>query len=221
MNINNERVFDEIQTDLDGVLYEIHSTIEHVRVSSMLMGTTTTTKTTTTHGNNNENTSEETPETSSLKHINSDSQLSVNEFTNKCNDLVDHCKTMINSALLAAAASSSTSSSANTTMSDQMQEQNQMLRFHIKNTMALVCSLIVQCFESCYVLLYRNEKLDEIRQLLIQILNLLNTFRSSLNVAYLFSMRKLNEKNSSLLVKQASNLENDISFLIEYFKIIF
>lgn len=226
MNINNERVFDEIQTDLDGVLYEIHSTIEHVRVSSMLMGTTTTTKTTTTNGNNNNNENNcETPETSSstpsssLKH-NSDSQLSVNEFTNKCNDLVDHCKTMINSALLAAASSSTPSSSTNM-MSDQMQEQNQMLRFHIKNTMALVCSLIVQCFESCYVLLYRNEKLDEIRQLLIQILNLLNTFRSSLNVAYLFSMRKLNEKNSSLLVKQASNLENDISFLIEYFKIIF
>lgn len=139
-------------------------------------------------------------------------ELSINEFTNKCNDFIQQSKTMIKSAL----------ETVNNQNSQRDEEEIQVLmRLHIRNAMALVCSIILQCFESCYLLLYRNEKLDEIRQLLIQILNLLNTFRSSLNVAYLFALRKLNEKNSGLLLKQSSNLENDICFLIEYFKIIF
>lgn len=188
VNTNNEKIFDEIQSDLDGVLFELHSTIEHIRISSMLSNTDfTATPKSDEHGND-----KNVP-------IKMSSKLNINEFTNRCNDFVDHSKTMINSALL---------------------EDGQM-KFHLKNTMILICSLVVQCFESCYVLLYRNEKLDEIRQLLIQILNLLNTFRSSLNVTYLFSLKKLNDKNASLLIKQSTNLENDICFLIEYFKILF
>lgn len=189
MNLNSERVFDEIQLDLDGILYEIHSTIEHIRVSSMLTNPCVASDT------------DPVVETNFK-------QLGIHEFTDRCNDLANESKSMINSALLA----------ASSTFAD---DHGQNLRYHIKNTMALLCSLVAQCFESCYLLLYRNEKLDEIRQLLIQILNLLNTFRSSLNVTYLFSIKKFNEKNSSLLTKQSTNLENDICFLIEYYKIIF
>ena len=32
----NDKFYDEIHNDLDSILFELHSTIEHVRISSMI-----------------------------------------------------------------------------------------------------------------------------------------------------------------------------------------
>lgn len=191
-NNNNEKIFDEIQHDLDCVLLELHSTIEHIRISSMLVNSASV------DGDSDEEDAVRLSE--KLKMFSANKQQIVSEFTHVCDEFVSKSKIMVNSALA---------------------HDDEVIKLHLKNSMILVCSLVVHCFDTIYAYLYKNEKLDEIRQLLIQILNLLNTFRSSLNVTYLFSTKKLDDKNANLLFKQSNNIENDICFLIEYFRILF
>lgn len=181
---NSDKFYDEIHADLDIVLYELHSTIEHVRLSSML----------------------------DVQNDEKDTQNSENSITNQlkfeekiadvaviCRKFVNNSKSMISSALV----------------------NEKEVKPHVRNAMNSLCSLVVECLETNYKYLYLNKKLDETRQLLIQILNLLNTFRTTLNITYLASSKQLNESNINLLMKQATNLANEISLLIKHFKQLF
>lgn len=116
-----------------------------------------------------------------------------------CRHFVNNSKSMISSALV----------------------NEEEVKPHIRNAMNSLCSLVVECLETNYKYLYLNKKIDETRQLLIQILNLLNTFRTTLNITYLASSKQLNESNINLLMKQATNLANEISLLIKHFKQLF
>lgn len=176
-----DKFYDEVHSDLDIVLYELHSTIEHVRLSSML---------------------DKFDEIEDLR----ETELNQPKFEEKiadvaviCRQFVNNSKNMISSALV----------------------NEDEVRPHVRGAMNSLCSLVVECLETNYKYLYLNKKLDETRQLLIQILNLLNTFRTTLNITYLASSKQLNESNINLLMKQATNLANEISMLIKHFKQLF
>jgi hypothetical protein len=181
-----DKFYDEIYADLDSVLLELHSTIEHVRLSSMMP---------------------QSYDDSGLKEPNSElSKYLIRNIEEKiasvaviCREFVSNSKSMISSALI---------------------NENEV-KPHIRNAMNSLCSLVTQCFETCYNYLYKNEKLDETRQLLIQLLNLLNTFKTTLNITYLASSKQLNDTNMNLLMKQATSLANEISLLIKHFKLLF
>jgi len=181
----NEKFYDEIHSDLDVVLFELHSTIEHVRLSSMI---------------SNLNSSEEKNEENDNEiDSNLKNEEKISNVAQICRHFVNNSKNMISSALV---------------------NESEVKPF-VRNAMNSLCSLVVQCLETNYEYLNKNKKLDETRQLLIQILNLLNTFRTTLNITYLASSKQLNEGNMNLLMKQATNLANEISLLIKHFKLLF
>lgn len=185
---NNEKFYDEIHADLDVVLYELHSTIEHVRLSSMI---------------SNVNQTDESENSSNASSESNESDVKIEEKISSvaqiCRQFVNNSKNMISSALV---------------------NESEVKPF-VRSAMNSLCSLVVQCLETNYDYLNKNKKLDETRQLLIQILNLLNTFRTTLNITYLASSKQLNEGNMNLLMKQATNLANEISLLIKHFKLLF
>ncbi len=182
-----DRFYDDVHADLDVVLYELHSTIEHVRLSSMLDAFEETKE-----GFNGEG-----PELSGSNHAKFEEKIA--DVAVICRQFVNNSKSMISSALV----------------------DEEGVRPHVRSAMNSLCSLVVECLETNYKYLYLNKKLDETRQLLIQILNLLNTFRTTLNITYLASSKQLNESNVNLLMKQATNLANEISMLIKQFKQLF
>ena len=184
----NEKFYDEIHSDLDVVLFELHSTIEHVRLSSMISNLNSSQE------KNEENDNDLKPLDSNLKN-----EEKISNVAQICRHFVNNSKNMISSALV---------------------NESEVKPF-VRNAMNSLCSLVVQCLETNYEYLNKNKKLDETRQLLIQILNLLNTFRTTLNITYLASSKQLNEGNMNLLMKQATNLANEISLLIKHFKLLF
>ena len=194
----SDKFYDEIYSDLDLILFELHSTIEHVRISSMI-----------TNIHQDENTNEKVSKVENYENFDNTQQSQIFSISNIdekitevaiiCREFVTSSKSMISSALV-----------------DEIS-----LKPHIRAAMNALGTLVAQCFETCFSYLYRNQKLDETRQLLIQILNLLNTFRTTLNITYLAASKKLNETNIDLLMKQAASLANEISLLIKHFKLIF
>ncbi len=183
-NQSTEKFYDEIHCDLDVVLFELHSTIEHVRLSSMI---------------SNVKTENEITENVEIIESNSKIEEKISSVAQICRQFVNNSKNMISSALV----------------------NKSEVKTFVRNAMNSLCSLVVQCLESNYDYMNKNKKLDETRQLLIQILNLLNTFRTTLNITYLASSKQLNEGNMNLLMKQATNLANEISLLIKHFKLLF
>jgi len=177
-----DKFYDDIHADLDVVLYELHSTIEHVRLSSML------------DTYEESNSDEASSENNQIRF-----EEKITDVAVICRQFVNNSKSMISSALV----------------------NEEGVRPHVRNAMNSLCSLVVECLETNYKYLYLNRKLDETRQLLIQILNLLNTFRTTLNITYLASSKQLNESNVNLLMKQATNLASEISLLIKQFKQLF
>lgn len=185
----SNKFYDEIHADLDSTLFELHSTIEHVRVSSML--------TLSNDPNNNESKDEQNSEI--MRFMNKRVEDKVNDVASICREFVNNSKSMISSALVS---------------------ENEV-KPHVRNAMNSLSSLVVECFQTSYHHMYKNVKLDETRQLLIQILNLLNTFRTTLNITYLAASKQLNDANMNLLMKQATSLANEISLLIKHFKLLF
>jgi len=185
----NDKFYDEIYADLDSILFELHSTIEHVRISSMI---------TNNKGSDANAVSYDFDDSNKFQIENIDEKIT--EVAIICREFVTNSKSMISSALV---------------------DETSVMIPCIRNAMNSISSLVVQCFQTCFSFLYRNEKLDETRQLLIQILNLLNTFRTTLNISYLATTKKLNEANVNLLMKQATCLANEISLLIKHFKLLF
>ncbi|CAF0708303.1 unnamed protein product [Brachionus calyciflorus] len=179
---SSDQYFNEIFSDLDIVLVELHSTIEHVRLSSMIT--------------NLEQLNEDTIENDIFKRNLEDN---LNEIALICREFVHYSKTMISSALI----------------------DDQAVLPNVRTAMNSLSLLVKTCFQVCFKYMYKNEKLDEIRQLLIQILNLLNTFRNTLNISFLASTKQLNDTQMDLLMKQAQCLANEISLLIKYFKLIY
>ncbi len=177
----NEKFFDEIHSDLDTVLYELHSTIEHVRLSSMISNI-------------------KQPECNDVisENMLNENKAKMSEIVANCREFVNNSKTMISSALI---------------------NENEV-KMYVREAMNSISSLVVHCFENSFMYLYKNEKLDEIRQLLIQLLNLLNTFRVTLNITYLASSKQINDTNITLLMKQATDLANEIGILIKHFKLL-
>lgn len=210
VKLDNEKFYDEIHADMDGILYELHSTIEHVRISSMISNipyamedeeeTTSSSSVTINggldeHAENNSNDGATYIATLLRKGI----EEKIADVAVICRQFVNNAKSMISSALI----------------------NEHKLRANIRIALNSLCALVVQCFETTYKYLYRNEKLDEARQLLIQVLNLINTFRNTLNITYLASAKQLNDASMNLLMKQATNLANEISLLIKHFKLLF
>ena len=183
---DSEKFYDDVHADLDVVLFELHSTIEHVRLSSMLDKFEDEFL--------NADMNEE-----ACKIMNSKLEEKIADVAVICRQFVNNSKSMISSALV----------------------NEDQVKPHVRSAMNSLCSLVVECLETNYKYLYKNKKLDETRQLLIQILNLLNTFRTTLNITYLASSKQLNESNINLLMKQATNLANEISLLIKHFKQLF
>jgi hypothetical protein len=200
---DNDKFYDEIHCDMDSILYELHSTIEHVRISSMIsnipydMDEEDDSKNDKQNFENNDPSNENPPCLSRLLIKGVEEKIS--DVAIICRQFVNNSKSMISSALI---------------------NENQ-LKPHIRTAINSLCSLVIQCFETTYKYLYKNEKLDETRQLFIQILNLINTFRNTLNITYLASTKQLNDASMNLLMKQATNLANEISLLIKDFKLIF
>lgn len=185
----NDKFYDEIHNDLDSILFELHSTIEHVRISSMI---------TNNNGTDSNSVSYNFDDSNRFHIENIDEKIT--EVAIICREFVSNSKNMISSALVDQSA----------------------VKPHIRNAMNSISSLVIECFQTCFSFLYRNEKLDETRQLLIQILNLLNTFRTTLNISYLcLNAKQTNETNVNLLMKQATSLANEISLLIKHFKLLF
>ena len=200
---DNDKFYDEIHSDMDTILYELHSTIEHVRISSMIsnipydMDEEDETENDKENVENNDLSNENPPSLSRLLVKGVEEKIS--DVAVICRQFVNNSKSMISSALI---------------------NENQ-LKPHIRTAINSLCSLVIQCFETTYKYLYKNEKLDETRQLFIQILNLINTFRNTLNITYLASSKQLNDASMNLLMKQATNLANEISLLIKDFKLLF
>jgi hypothetical protein len=187
---DNEKFFDDIHADLDTVLYELHSTIEHVRLSSMMIS----------NMKRSEHDEDRLTELNSIllsQGLNGEKNK-IGEIVANCREFVNNSKTMISAALI----------------------NETEVKVNVRNAMNSVCSLVVHCFENSFLYLYKNEKLDEIRQLLIQLLNLLNTFRVTLNITYLASAKQLTEANVGMLMKQATSLANEIGVLIKHFKLL-
>ena len=181
----DDKFYDEVYKDLDVVLFEVNSTIEHVRVSSMLSAV------------NNVETSSIDAEVSRFMDVKVDDRIS--EIAVICRQFVNSSKSMISAAF--------------TKQFD--------IKADVRDAMNSLCSLVVKCLETNFNFLYYNQKLDETRHLLIQILSLLNTFRTTLNIICLASANQLSESNMSLLMKQATGLANEISLLIRHFKLLF
>lgn len=196
---NTDKFFDEIHSDLDVVLLELHSTIEHVRLSSMMISNMKNNGVDAKSDNQHDVDSNKLIELNELNINATMRNNKISEIVANCRDFVNNSKTMISSALL-------------------MDESE--LKQHVRQAMNSICSLVVHCFESSFLYLYKNEKLDEIRQLLIQLLNLLNTFRVTLNITYLAAAKQLNEANIGMLMKQATSLANEISVLIKHFRLL-
>jgi len=190
---DSEKFYDDVHADLDVVLFELHSTIEHVRLSSMLD------KFEDEFLNVDMNEEVYTGDSLACKIMNSKLEEKIADVAVICRQFVNNSKSMISSALV----------------------NEDQVKPHVRSAMNSLCSLVVECLETNYKYLYKNKKLDETRQLLIQILNLLNTFRTTLNITYLASSKQLNESNINLLMKQATNLANEISLLIKHFKQLF
>ncbi len=198
--VSNEKFYDEIHSDMDAILYELHSTIEHVRISSMISNIPYETEDEYSQLDNIKDFKAEQETSSSLaKLLNKGIEEKIADVAVICRHFVNNSKSMISSALI----------------------NESQLRPNIRTAINSLCSLVVQSFETTYRYLYKNEKLDETRQLLIQILSLINTFRNTLNITYLASNKQLNDASMNLLMKQATNLANEISLLIKHFKLLF
>lgn len=182
VDIEGENGFSGIYADLESVSAELHSTIEHVRLSSMV-------------------TSEQLvcDKEISREMFRRSLEDNMNEIAVTCREFVHSSKTMISSALI---------------------DDDKMLS-NVRSAMNSLSLLVKVCFQICFEYMYKNEKLDQIRQLLIQILNLLNTFRNTLNITFLAASKQLNDTQMDLLIKQAHNLADEISQLIQRFKLIY
>jgi hypothetical protein len=120
------------------------------------------------------------------------------EIVANCREFVNTSKTMISAALINEAE----------------------VKASVRWAMVSVCALVVHCFEASFMHMHRGERLDETRQLLIQLLSLLNTFRVTLNITYLAAAKQLTEANVGMLMRQATLLANEIGVLIKHFKLL-
>lgn len=175
--------FSRIYTDLESVSVELHATIEHVRLSSMVP---------------NEQSVCEKKEISN-EIFRKSLEENLNEIAARCREFVHSSKTMISNALV---------------------DDEQMLP-NVRSAMNSLSLLVKVCLQICFEHMFKNEKLDQIRQLLLQILNLLNTFRNTLNITFLAVNKQLNDVQMDLLIKQAHSLADEISQLIQRFKLIY
>ena len=174
--------FSRIYADLESVSVELHATIEHVRLSSMMP-------------NDQAVCEKEISNEIFRKSL----EENLNEIAVRCREFVHSSKTMISTALV---------------------DDEQMLP-NVRSAMNSLSLLVKVCFQICFEYMFKNEKLDQIRQLLIQILNLLNTFRNTLNITFLAVNKQLNDVQMDLLIKQAHSLADEISQLIQRFKQIY
>ena len=91
---------------------------------------------------------------------------------------------------------------------------------NVINGMEYLCLIVRQCLEITYLYSFRQFKLDETRTILTSLLSLTNTFRSTSFISFLTAKKQLKDENMGLLMKQATNLANEISVLIKNFKIL-
>ena len=184
---------------MDAILYELHSTIEHVRISSMISHLASS-------SSSCGDLSQEAPPTTGGESLNLSELLTksvgvegkVAEVALICRQFITTTKKMISSGLL----------------------NEKDVTCHMRDSTNALCSLVVHSFDTTFEYVKKNVKLDETRHLLIQILNMINTFRITLNITYLAVSKQLNQINMDVLLRQATSLANEISVLIKLFKLL-
>jgi hypothetical protein len=124
VNQENDKFYDEIHNDLDSILFELHSTIEHVRISSMI----------TNNSGNDSNSVSYNFDDSNRFHIENIDEK-ITEVAIICREFVSNSKNMISSTLVDQSA----------------------VKPHIRNAMNSISTLVIECFQTCFSFLYRNE----------------------------------------------------------------
>jgi hypothetical protein len=143
------------------------------------------------------------PENSRIKVNIQNENTAKYEIEETKKEMADICRNFVNS-------SKNMISSSLTNIDD--------LKIYVIKGMEYLCLLVKGCLEITYLYSFKCFKLDETRTILTQLLKLTNTFRSTSFISFLTAKKQIKDENMSLLMKQATNLANEISLLIKNFK---
>jgi uncharacterized pyridoxamine 5'-phosphate oxidase family protein len=125
------------------------------------------------------------------------------EIEEKKKEMADMCRNFVNS--------SKNMISSSLTNLDQH-------KTYVIDGMEYLCLIVKGCLEITYSYSFKQFKLDETRTILTSLLSLTNTFRSTSFISFLTAKKQLKDENMGLLMKQATNLANEIGLLIKNFK---